>query len=198
MGKRALVCIILLALLLAACTPPPAAAPTPPAPLALTETFRTADGLVTLRYPAGWYASEITGQITIATTQTAAEAASPARGQFQMRMIVGPISAINGLAADSTPRQVLEFFAQTLAGQGVTFNTPAEFTLGSYNAARLEGSSADGQGTVMAVNLQNGIYNIASATSFLGEMTQFEPTLRAILESVTYGAPDATPEPSAP
>lgn len=195
MGKRILICIIFLAVLLAACTPPQAAAPTP---LTLSETFRTSDGLVSLRHPAGWYASEIAGQITIATTQAAAEAASPARGQFQVRMIVGPISAINGLAAESTPRQVIEFFAQTLAGQGVSFSTPTEFTIGRYSAARVEGSSADGQGVVMAVSLQNGIYNIISATSFLGEMTQFEPTLRAILESVSYGAPDATPEPSAP
>lgn len=193
--KRVLFAVLFLALLLAACAPTPPAAPTP---LALSETFRTADGLVTLRYPAGWYISEISGQITLATTQAAAEASAPARGQFQMRMIIGPISAINGLSAQSTPRQVIEFFAATLSGQGVSFSAPTEFAVGRYSAARVEGASADGQGVVLAVSLQNGIYNIASATSFLGEMTPFEPTLRAILESVSYGDPAATPEPGAP
>ncbi|MBZ0280068.1 MAG: hypothetical protein K8L97_04960 [Anaerolineae bacterium] len=164
-----------------------------PTLLPLTETFTSIDGSISFKYPAGWFASEILGQITVANTQAAAEAATPAPGQFQTRMIVGPISAVTGLAAESTPQEVIQFFAQTLSAQGVTFSQPIDLTLGAYSAARVEGTAADGQGVVMAVNIGDGNYNIVSATSAIGEMTRFEPMLRLILETLVYTPPAAVP-----
>jgi len=183
--------MLTLALLIAGCGG--TATSSTPTPLPLTETFTTIDGSITFQYPAGWFVSELTGQITIAPTQASAEAVTPAPGQFQSRMIVGPISVVTGLAAESTPREVIEFFAQTLSGQGVTFSDPLEITIGTYSAARVEGTAADGQGVVMAVNMGNGNYNIVSATSAAGEMARFEPILRAILATMVYTPPPAAP-----
>lgn len=165
------------------------AANSTPTAAPLGETFTSSDESLTFKYPAGWFVSEIFGQVTVATTQAAAEAAAPAPGEFQTRMIIGPINAVAGLVPESTPRQVIEFFSESLSTQGVTFSEPTELTLGTYPAARVEGVAADGQGIVMAVNIGDGNYNIVSATSAQGEMGRFEPILHLILESVVYRPP---------
>ena len=56
------------------------------------------------------------------------------------------------------------------------------------------GSGTDGQAIVLAVDLGGGNFIFATATSAPGEIAGFEPTLLAILESLTY-TPLAVPVP---
>lgn len=189
MKKIYILWMVMLAALLAACGGGGVTAP--PTPQLLTENIAT--GSVSFKYPTGWYVNNVAEQITIANSQAAAEANTPGAGQFQARMVVGPISAVSGLAAESTPIDVITTFKNALTTQGVTFSDPKAVTIGTYSAAQVDGSSIDGQGVVLAVNLGNGNYNIVSATSSPNEMPLFEPTLYAILETVTYTPPGQTP-----
>lgn len=161
-----------------------AAAPATPAPL--TQTFQSGDGTITFTYPDGWVINDGLGLVTIANSQAAIEAEDPAPGQFQARLFTTPISAIEGLGVVATPRDVLQFFAADLSTSGVTFNAPSDLTVGARPAARIEGSGTDGQGLVIAMNLDNGNYAFVTAISAPGENSRFEPTLLAILESLAY------------
>jgi hypothetical protein len=161
----------------------------PATPLPLTQSFQSTDNGVALNYPAGWIAQDLLGQVTIANSQPALDALTPAPNQFQARLFATRLTAIQGLKADAAPRDVLQFFANTLSTSGVTFTTPTDLTIGTYAASRVEGAGTDGQAVVFAVNLNDGNYVFVSATAGQGEMSRFEPTLIAILASLTYTPP---------
>lgn len=187
--------IALLVIALAACTTAGDSSGVSGTAAPLTESFTSGDGTVSFQYPSGWQVTEFIRQISIATSPEAVEATSPTPGQFAARMLLGPIAAVSGLTTESTPVEVVNNFMSVVGGQdGTTFNPTSEITVGSRPAARVDGSAADGQGVLIAVNMGDGIYNIVSATSAPGELAQFEPTLLAILESVTYSEPAVTPE----
>jgi hypothetical protein len=162
----------------------------------LTQPFQSSDGTITFNYPDGWIVNDVPGLVTIANSQAAIEAQNPAPGQFQARLFTTPISAIEGLGVAATPRDVLQFFADGLSTSGVTFNAPADLNIGTRAAARIEGSGTDGQALVLALNLDNGNYAFVSAISAPGEISRFEATLLAILNSLAYTPlpiPEATP-----
>lgn len=184
------IALLSIGLLVAGC----AGAAAPATPSALTEMFTSSDGTITLRYPAGWVASDAPGLVTIANVQAAIDAVVPAPGQFQTRLFTTPITAIQGMQADATPRDVLQFFAETLSTTGVTFNPATDVTVGTRTAARIDGAGSDGQAVVLAINLGEGNYAFATATSAPGELGRFEPTLLAMLESLAY-APLVAPTP---
>jgi hypothetical protein len=185
--------IVLFIGLLAACASSAATTPEP-----LTQSFRSSDGTIMLQYPAGWTVSDQAGQVVIANSQAAVNAVVPAPGQFQARMFGTPISAIANLNPSATPRQVIDFFADSLSTSGVTFNSASELTIGDrHDAARLEGSGTDGQAVVLVVGMGNGIFLFVTATTAPGELSRFEPTLQSIVSSVVYTpliiTPEATP-----
>lgn len=184
-----LLTLLSIGLFLAGCAG--AAAPATPAPL--TQTFQSGDGTIRFNYPDGWIINDAPGLVTIGNSQAAIEAVDPAPGQFQARLFTTPISAIEGLGVVATPRDVLQFFADDLSTSGVTFNAPADLTIGARPAARIEGSGTDGQGVVIAMNLDDGNYAFVSAISSPGEISRFEPTLLVILQSLAY-TPLPTPE----
>jgi hypothetical protein len=184
-----LLTLLSIGLLLAGCAG--AVAPATPAPL--TQTFQSSDGTIRFNYPDGWIINDAPGLVTIANSQTAIDAEIPAPGQFQARLFTTPISAIEGLGVVATPRDVLQFFAEDLSTSGVTFNAPADLTVGARPASRIEGSGTDGQGVVIAMNLDGGNYAFVSAISAPGEISRFEPTLLVILQSLAY-TPLPTPE----
>ena len=158
----------------------------PATPLPLTQSFQSTDNGVALNYPDGWVAQDLLGQVTIANAQAALDAVTPAPSQFQARLFATPLTAIQGLKADAAPRDVLQFFADSLSTSGVTFSTPTDLTIGARAASRIEGVGADGQAIVLALNLDDGNYVFVKATTAQGEMPRFEPTLLAILASLTY------------
>lgn len=189
--RARLIGIAVLAFLLAACAGRTSVTPSP-APL--TQTLNSADGTITIQYPAGWVANDLLGQITIGNSQAAIDAVSPAPGQFQMRLFVTPVSAIQGLPANATPRQVIEFFAESLSTSAITFNPATDLTIGTRTAARIEGSGTDGHAVVIVVDLGEGAAAFVTATAAPGELPIHEPTLRSILESLVYTPLSPEPE----
>ncbi|MBZ0287785.1 MAG: hypothetical protein K8I30_09240 [Anaerolineae bacterium] len=170
----------------------------PATSLPLTQAFTSADGTITLNYPDKWVAQDVMTQVTIATSQTVLDADKPPAGQFQARLFGTPINAMQGVKEGATPREVLQFVAETLSSSGVTFSTPTDLMIGTRSAARVEGSGTDGQAVVLAVDLGGGNYVFATGASAPVEIARFEPTFLAMLESLTYTplvapVPESTP-----
>ncbi len=191
MSKRLpyLFILLVMVIFLVACGGDVTATPAP-----LTQNFVSSASGISLQYPADWVASDLLGQVIVANFSGAEDTDVPAPGQFQARLFVTPISVITGLPLDATSRQIIEFFAQSLASTGATFNPAADVTVGGHSAARIDGSSTDGQAVVFVIDLGEGNFLFASATSAPGELARFEPTLRAILTTITYTSPEVTPE----
>lgn len=170
-----------------------------PAPITQNFQSEATGGNVAFNYPTGWIATVSGGQIVVANGQAAVDAPSPSSGQFLVRMLVGPVGVLAGLDAQSSANDVILYFKNTLASQGVTFGDPVDLTIGSFSASRVQASSSDGDGSITAVNMGSGMFNIASAVSASGEMKQFEATLNAILATVSYqpvapaDSPDISP-----
>jgi hypothetical protein len=183
--------LIVLIALLSACTGNSAATGTP-APA--NQDFQTSitGGEIALRYPSGWVTTVVNGQIIVANSQAALDAASPSGGQFVARMVVGPIKVLSGLSETSTSHEVIQFFAASLATTGIKFSDPTDLRIGTFTASRIAGNSSDGDGSITAVDMNQGIYNIVSVVSAAGEMGKFEQTLWNILASVTYTPPVQT------
>jgi hypothetical protein len=68
----------------------------------------------------------------------------------------------------------------------IPFEEPEEMTVGMHDAARMEGSREDGEVVVWAIDLDGGNFAVIFAVSATGEMADFEPTLMAIAETLTY------------
>lgn len=181
--------VVFLVAFLSACAGGNSATGTP-APVNQDFQTTTTDGVIALRYPSGWVTNIVNGQIIVANSPAAMDAASPAGGQFVARMVIGPINVISGLSTESTSREVIQFFAASLATTGIKFSDPVDVRIGTYGASRIAGSSSDGDGSITAVNMNEGIYNIVSAVSAAGEMAKFEQTLWTILATLTYTPPD--------
>jgi hypothetical protein len=182
----------LILLVLAACSSGTPTAPTPTA-LALTQSINSANGTVTLSYPAGWAASAESVVIKVGNTADVLNAPAPAAGQFQMRVATGPVDALPDVSADAKPRDILTHFTKGIASSALTLSAVGDVTIGSHSAARVDVTAKDGQGAIIALNLGDGIYALISANSAPNELAKFEPSMNAIIDSIRYTAPEATP-----
>jgi hypothetical protein len=152
--------------------------------LPLSRPFFSEDGTIAFQYPEDWYAIVVSGQITVANNQTAAETSLPSSGQFVARMFIGPINTVGGLENGASPLSAVQLFAQSVGD--IQFGTAQELTIGSYPAARIDGTGTDGQAVIIAVDMGNGIYNVISGLSAAGELPRYDATLLGIIASVNY------------
>jgi hypothetical protein len=184
--------ITLILFLLAACSGGTTTAPTPTA-LPLSQSITSASGTVTLSYPAGWAASAESVVIKVGNTPDVLNAPAPAAGQFQMRVATGPVDALPDVNADARPRDILTHFTKGISSGALNLSAISEVNIGSHSAARLDVTAKDGQGAIIALNLGDGIYALISANSAPNELAKFEPSMNAIIDSIRYTAPEATP-----
>lgn len=126
----------------------------------LTQTFISADGMLTMSYPDGWTATEDDGLIRFNADQ--------AFLQLNYRDYEGQV----------TPLELLEISGSVVYG----FSTPERLSIGGYDALL---ARSEDQWQVVLDFCQNVL---AKAIGFVqpGDMPTFEPTFLAMLESVRY------------
>lgn len=185
--------ILFAVLLLAAC-----GAPATPAPL--DQMFTSTDGSLTFSYPSTWTVQEFEGQILLGTSAQALESTTSdtavTPGQFAVGIIMFKTSDVVGLSPDSGPREVLDVFSQFITGanqtagqiNSPTFGDSADLTIGPRRAARAEGSSGPDQALLIALELEPGAFAILVGGSAPNELARFEPTLRAVADTMSYSA----------
>jgi hypothetical protein len=84
---------------------------------------------------------------------------------------------------------VAEVLVSNIAAQPdsrFAFDPPTALTLGDYPAASAEGTNSLNDLVLYMVDVGDDTYIVAFGNSALGELSTFEPTLRAILDTLAY------------
>src|SRR5690242_4666638 len=105
------------------------------APMGQNFQTSTTGGSVAFNYPVGWVTSILNGQIAVANSQAALDASVPSSGQFRFQMLAGPISVFDGLTAQSTPHDVIQYLLPKIGTQGIQYSAPTDFNIGIYTAS---------------------------------------------------------------
>jgi hypothetical protein len=176
-----------------------AASPTlPPRPEAttaqgetdLTQEFTSNDGSLQFKYPSGWLVAETSqGPVAIVSSQDVGTRTENVlkTGQVEATVLVLPGSGVTGkTSGTSTSRDVADSLVTTLVSQNSPFTLDAatELTLGNLTIGRSQGSDGDNDVVLLVLDAGNDLFGILVGRTASGERDQFEPTLRAILQTI--------------
>lgn len=126
----------------------------------LPQNFTSADGLLTMRYPAGWTVEEEDGLIRLSGG--------------------GVFMQINyyDYGVEMTPMDLVEEGAPTF----LDFSEPEELVLGGYDAVQSTGPDQ----LYTVINFCDGI--LALAIGYASPASAYEPTFNAMLDTIQYGS----------
>lgn len=172
----------------------------PATALELSESLTTTDqvnGVLTVEYPAEWYAQENFGQITIADSEaTAQEGGTPSDGQFWVRVL--PIATEQlgdiGVDASTTVVEIINLVSG-IAFEGEDSGQLGEIetvTLNDREAALATGTvnndGETGDTAFVAVN-EGDSFVVFSVTAAEGEINNYLATMQAMAGVVVYEPP---------
>lgn len=158
----------------------------------LSQTFSAEDSAIGFKFPEGWIANSDFGQVTLASSQAAIDAAEPITGALIVNFLVAPTADIAGLAENATPTDVLNVFRSFMEGENApTFGDVSEQKVGNMDAAQISGSDDTTDAIVYVVKVADDAYIVIVGGTAKGEMGNYEVTLKAVIESITYTAPVA-------
>jgi hypothetical protein len=160
-------------------------------PLPLTQRYTTPEGY-SFDYPQDWMLMEETGGATIGNSWEAVDTQfgdvyEPGEFQISIRwMTAEELAPDTGLAANATPMQVLR--AAIAVSSGIDLGEPYELAIGDEVVAAVYGKFLDVgvEIGVIIFDAGNGLYGSVLTGSDLNGLEQFEPTVRAIVESASY------------
>ncbi|GIL13042.1 MAG: hypothetical protein BroJett038_17620 [Chloroflexota bacterium] len=178
----------------ATATPAPTAEPVVVDGIELDAVFVSADGTIRLNYPAGWLVQEAQGQIYMVNTPDALTTEGPQvqPGHFLVNILFGTASDLPGVSAGAAPLVFIGALADLInarAASGGQLGEPEAITIGTRDAARVEGPSANGRTVIIVLQMADDFYAVAFGSSAPDDLEQHEPTLRAILGTLVYSAP---------
>ncbi|MGQ9850389.1 MAG: WD40 repeat domain-containing protein [Aggregatilineaceae bacterium] len=171
----ALVAVLLLATPLAAHAQEP-----------LTQKYASAAGL-SYSYPAGWEVQEEVGVSILTNSLAALQEDSPPPGVVAA-MIIEPL-AIGSLVLDledTSPASVAMALASQLTLSESVEAQPESLTVGGQPAVRLASTAEVGDVLIFALDIGADMPVTVVAIAAAGELAQFEPTLRAVMETIEY------------
>ncbi len=159
----------------------------------LTETFTTADGSLTLNYPSEWIAQEFLGTILLTNSEAATavftEGSDIQSGQVAIAVLT-PESVAQNLAGSgedvTSTTNLLEVF---LGDTAVTYSEIETDTLGGKPVARATATEDSEVLLAYAVEFESGVFGLAVQLTVAGEEGEYEPVLRAVIESMQATAP---------
>jgi hypothetical protein len=163
----------------------------------LTETFTSADGSLTFDYPAGWSATqEADSPIISLASDAAAFEQFNSGGEFApgevLMFIHTPQAVTNYLAAqEAAPaaaavRSVANVYIRSLSEP---FSYPVDVALdGDVTAVRAEIVGGSYDGLLYIEDLGDESYIALVIAAITDDLAPFEPTLDAVVDSITYSA----------
>ncbi len=157
----------------------------------LTETYVSPDERLTLRYPEGWIVNtEDEGITLIATSEGMVDAIDDAVpvGEAAMALLFSDNDPTDEQLFESeTPSAILSRFVELIGESGdARFTEPVRYMLAGLEGARATGRLDSNEVLVIALDLGDGVFEVAIAVTASGEMDRFEGKMIAILESVNY------------
>jgi hypothetical protein len=154
----------------------------------LTKQFTSQDGSIQFKYPTSWLVAETSqGPIAIVSNQDVGTRTQNAltTGQVEATVLVLPGSGVTGKTT-STSRDVADSLISTIGGQNSPFKLDAatDLTLGALIAARSQGSDGENDVLLLVLDAGNDLFGVLLGRTASGERDQFEPTLRAIFQTI--------------
>jgi len=157
----------------------------------LSETFTASDGTISFRYPAGWVTGEDWFPIYLASSPDMVRANAPTPDQLAMG-ILRPTDGIgitlDSFRGDGDPVGIL---ARVIVSAGeanamVIFGEIDQITINGRSTARAYSSDSQFDALTLVMSMENGEFMVIAAQAALGDLAQFEPTIIAVAETVTY------------
>ncbi|MEO8610233.1 MAG: hypothetical protein ABI690_20225 [Chloroflexota bacterium] len=157
----------------------------------LTQQFTSKDGSIQFKYPSGWLVAETSqGPIAIVSSQDVGTRTQNGltTGQVEATVLIIPGSGITGkTGGTSTPGDVADSLVTSIAGQSnspFTLEAATEVALGSQTIGRSQGTDGDNDVLLLVVDAGNDLFGVLVGRTASGERDQYEPTLRAILQTI--------------
>ncbi len=155
-----------------------------------TQSFTSSNETVSLSYPSDWVVTELNdGSIAIATSQGVLDREESALQPGDAQIVLFGFTLEQIGAPDGTgPTDVAAGFARSLAqGQNpAQLGAPETVTIGSYDAARVVGTNADNDVSLVVMQTNGDEMVAALIFTAAGELADQEAQLDAILASVTF------------
>lgn len=166
----------------------------------LNQTF-TSDYGVTVKYPEGWTAADVSGQVMLANSaevmesmqNEAVSSAAPEKGQVGLVVMALPLEQM-GMPADTSIDTIFEMMVSGMTGEGMTTDGDTESVkVGDADARKLKvkDSESDADGTVLAFMDSDSAFVMVIALTASGERSQHDDVVMKIAESITWSAPAA-------
>lgn len=163
---------------------------------ALAQTFTSADASLTFQYPVGWFTAQDPDSPIIALASDAAGFTQfNSGGEFAPGAVIvfihTPEAVTNYLAAqEAAPaaesvRSVANVYVESL---DEPFSYPVDVTVGNFSGVRAETVDGSYDGLLYVLDLGNGEYIGIVIAAVTDNLAPFEPTLDAIIETLTYTA----------
>lgn len=180
-------------------------------PLDLTETFTTDDGQISLDYPADWVieiSEQTEGQSLGLRLGTSQDVLDNTTGGFDVVIPAGEAlvqvgigntesiaSGVENIDADASVGELLAGLMPLLEDSRFTFGEIEETSIGRYDAALVEGVGDESSATLVGlIAIRPGITGALILSTAPDELEQWKPTALAMVESLTFGNLEATPD----
>lgn len=157
--------------------------------LILTETFTSFDGLAHFNYPESWVTRETSPTITLATHPNVLPTGSPlGRDQLRATVMIVPQTLLNTVEADTPLTDILTSITPVESiSTCQIFTAPETIIQADIELLRSTQTCSTANNVLIIRELENGTVGIISASTLLGEMDKFIPTLLNIAGSMFYG-----------
>jgi len=154
--------------------------------LELSQTFTAANGSFRLRHPEGWMVEESEGLIAITNSaDPTIEQLNP--GERVLLLKVGSLTEMGRVPADLSALTILNRFADSTQ-IGVPYEEAETLTIGGWSSARANAFTMMFDHSSILMRLEGeteGYIAYVHAFTTIDELEEFEPTLLAILASIT-------------
>lgn len=171
----------------------------------LPQTITTTDdagGVLTVSYPAGWFAQEFSGSVVVGNDEEVftSDAAQLPSGQTIGTILALPTAMLGvfGLPENPSTADVLANFMENTRNEDpdaqFTFGEPQTLTLNGKQAALQSGTGTDANGTsdVVVIVVETGAgFVLVSFTAPENEAANFDAQVRGIAGSVDFIMPEA-------
>ncbi|MBA3871391.1 MAG: hypothetical protein H0X30_19790, partial [Anaerolineae bacterium] len=161
-------------------------------PLALTQTAKTKNGLVSVSYPDKWLSRQFGEQsVYLSNAESALDksfGSTLEAGQVNMLVTMSSTDDYIKQAqlpakADATPLELLQLTVKAV-GDSVKFGTPAATTVGDKQAARVDFKGEGFDGVAWLIEYQKGATIALQMLTAPGESAQWESVALSIAASI--------------
>jgi hypothetical protein len=160
----------------------------------LSQQFTSKDGSIQFSYPGGWLAVETSqGPIAILSSEDVGTRTANLlkTGQVEATVLILPGSGLTGKTSGTvTVQDVADSLLSTISSQ-FQMEASTQVNLGGLTIARSQGSDGENDVVLFVLDAGNDLFDVLIGRTASGERAQYEPVLRAILQTIEVKIPNS-------